>query len=179
MQQMRILKKGVIVVVEELFRNTTKKGLLIFDDLDKILDNLPDNSPNSVDRAEFLENNFTDFLWVFLGVVIFVIIKKSLDFSLIYLLQIKNILGDFLIDKSKSFYANIFLVYVLLILTEFTQLSENHLLWFTALFFLYRFVFIVIKNKKLIFNKLFYFILYICTLEIAPLLIIYKFVLKA
>jgi len=126
-----------------------------------------------------LENNFTDFLWVFLGVVIFVIIKKSLDFSLIYLLQIKNILGDFLVDKSKSFYANIFLVYVLLILTEFTQLSENHLLWFTALFFLYRFVFIVIKNKKLIFNKLFYFILYICTLEIAPLLIIYKFVLKA
>ena len=126
-----------------------------------------------------LGKNFTDFLWVFLGVFLFVIIKKSIDYALIYLLRIKNILGDFLVDKSKSFYANTFLFYILLILTEFTQLSENHLLWVTALFFLYRFVFIVVKNKKLIFNKLFYFILYICTLEIAPLLIIYKFVLKA
>ena len=126
-----------------------------------------------------LGKNFTDFLWVFLGVVLFVIIKKSLDYALIYLLQIKNILDDFLVDKSKSFYANIFSIYVLLILTEFTQFSEKQLLWISGLFFLYRFIFIGIKNKKLLFNNMFYFILYICTLEITPLLIIYKLVIKS
>jgi hypothetical protein len=31
-----------------------------------------------------------------------------------------------------------------------------------------------VNNKNLILNKLFYFILYICALEIAPLLFIYK-----
>lgn len=35
-------------------------------------------------------------------------------------------------------------------------------------------VLIAVNNKKLIVNKLFYFILYICALEIAPLLIFYK-----
>lgn len=37
-----------------------------------------------------------------------------------------------------------------------------------------RYILVLINNKKLIFSDLFYFILYLCTLEIAPLLIILK-----
>lgn len=44
---------------------------------------------------------------------------------------------------------------------------------FVSVLFL-RVILIVTKNNKLIIERLFYFILYLCTLEIAPLLIIYK-----
>lgn len=44
---------------------------------------------------------------------------------------------------------------------------------FVSVLFL-RVILIVVKNNKLIIERLFYFILYLCTLEIAPLLIIYK-----
>ncbi|NQV78269.1 MAG: DUF4271 domain-containing protein, partial [Lutibacter sp.] len=37
-----------------------------------------------------------------------------------------------------------------------------------------RYVLILLNNKKLIFNNLFYFILYLCALEIAPLIIVLK-----
>ena len=48
---------------------------------------------------------------------------------------------------------------------------------YTGLILLVKYVFIMQQNQKLIFNKLFYFILYLCTLEIIPLLLVLKLTL--
>ncbi len=45
---------------------------------------------------------------------------------------------------------------------------------FTAIFLLYFYILILIKNQKNIFTHYFYFILYLCTLEILPLYLFYK-----
>lgn len=49
---------------------------------------------------------------------------------------------------------------------------------FLAMLLLIRVVLIVSKNNKVIFERLFYFIVYLCALEIAPLLILYKVVVN-
>ena len=43
-----------------------------------------------------------------------------------------------------------------------------------VILFIFRAFLIIKKKKKIVIRKLFYFILYFCTLEIAPLLIVYK-----
>jgi len=43
-----------------------------------------------------------------------------------------------------------------------------------AFLLIIRYVLLMINNKKLIINDLFYFILYLCALEIAPLILIFK-----
>lgn len=43
--------------------------------------------------------------------------------------------------------------------------------------FLFYYLLLVKNNQNLIFNKLFYFILYLCALEIAPFIIVYKLII--
>lgn len=50
---------------------------------------------------------------------------------------------------------------------------------FFILLALIRYALLIINNKKLAFNNLFYFILYLCVLEIAPLVIIIKLTIYA
>lgn len=49
---------------------------------------------------------------------------------------------------------------------------------FFVFFMLLRAVFVLIKNNKVIIENLFYFIVYLCTLEIIPLLLIFKLVVN-
>lgn len=48
----------------------------------------------------------------------------------------------------------------------------------TAIILVYNYFVLLVKNQKIIFQHLFYFILYLCTLEIAPLIIYFYIVLK-
>ncbi|QHI37133.1 hypothetical protein IMCC3317_25110 [Kordia antarctica] len=62
-------------------------------------------------------------------------------------------------------------------------LDGNKYVFFSVIltFFAYNFIvfFFLLKNhQKLIISKLFYFILYLCALEIAPYFVIYKFLIK-
>lgn len=52
----------------------------------------------------------------------------------------------------------------------------NISLGYTLFLFLFTYGLILVNNKKIIYANIFYFILYICTLEIAPFLIILKLV---
>jgi hypothetical protein len=65
-----------------------------------------------------------------------------------------------------------FLAYTEIINREIIYLSIIYILFL----FLYSYILILLSNKKIIYNYFFYFILYICTLEIAPLLIVMKLV---
>lgn len=93
-------------------------------------------------------------------------------FSRLFMIQKK--LRLFLISKSVYLYSITFFLLILLVLVQYSQLNILFLVYFSMVVFSIRFLLHVTINKKLVFNGLFYFILYLCAFEIAPLFILFK-----
>ena len=82
--------------------------------------------------------------------------------------------------KQKMILANGFLIFIILINTSITY-TQNYLhiflyigLIFITSYTIFSFLKVLSKHKKIISENLFYFILYLCTLEIIPLFTFYK-----
>lgn len=118
--------------------------------------------------------NITSFLTFFGGLLFYFLIKRIFEYALSLLFLMKNNLQFFMISKTDYLYSISFLLYIAMILCEYANINEIYVFCFAVFLLAVRFVFILIRNKKLIFNKLFYFILYICALEIAPLFVLFK-----
>jgi hypothetical protein len=103
-------------------------------------------------------------------------IKWILEYLLSLLFLAKKEVAFFLVSKSFYLYNICFYLFVVLILTEYTSLGFGFLTVLTVLLFTIRFLVHLYSNKNLIFNKLFYYFLYLCALEIAPLFILFKWV---
>lgn len=92
-----------------------------------------------------------------------------------------NKLQDHLIFLKIS-YLNLIAIYFIPLsaFLAYTKLINKEIIYFSTFYILFLFLFsyllILLNNKKIIYNNFFYFILYICTLEIAPLLIVMKLV---
>lgn len=114
------------------------------------------------------------FLFFFLIILSYFVLKRLLEYLLSVLFLIKKEIKFFLVAKSSYLYSVCFLLYVGVILTEYSILNTVFLLYLAVLLFVIRFVLHIISNKKLVFNKLFYFFLYLCAFEIAPLFILFK-----
>jgi len=97
-----------------------------------------------------------------------------LDTTLCNMLQIQNELSYLVAAKRGYFYSSALLLFPFLIVVMYSFLSTYWLLGFFVLLFILSIVLTFVNNKNLIVSKLFYFILYLCALKIAPLLIIYK-----
>lgn len=119
-------------------------------------------------------NNFDDFLQISLILFGYALLKKGLEHLLVLLFMIKKKLSFFILSKTNYFFAISIYIYFLILLKEYAQLDPLITYFFAGFLFLIRFIFHFLNNKNLILNQLFYFILYICTLEIAPLLILIK-----
>lgn len=119
-------------------------------------------------------DSFTAFLSIFVGLLFYFLIKRIFEYALSLLFLMKNSLHFFVISKTNYLYSISFLLYIAIILYEYAKINEVYVFYFAALLFIIRFFFILVRNKKLIFNKLFYFILYICAFEIAPLFVLFK-----
>ena len=117
---------------------------------------------------------FSSFLSVLLSLSSYFLLLKILENLFLYVFLIKKEVRFFVISKSNYFNAISFLLYIALVLNEYAHLKQTYLYYFACFLFLIRFVFHVVSNKNLIFRKLFYFILYICAFEIAPLFILFK-----
>tara|TARA_B100001287_G_scaffold261523_1_gene250629 strand:- start:361 stop:972 length:612 start_codon:yes stop_codon:yes gene_type:complete len=82
--------------------------------------------------------------------------------------------------KQKMILANGFLIFIFLINISITYTQDNlHMFLSIGLIFItsysiFSFLKILSKHKKIISENLFYFILYLCTLEIIPLFTFYK-----
>lgn len=118
--------------------------------------------------------NFSSYFSVFLVLLSYFLVKRTLEFLLFNLFLIKKEVRFFLISKNNYLHTIVFLLYIALILNEYAGFKLLFLFYFAALLFILRFVIHLINNKKLIFNKLFYLILYICAFEIAPLFLLFK-----
>jgi hypothetical protein len=117
---------------------------------------------------------FSSFLSVLLSLSSYFLLLKVLEYLFSKVFLIKNIVRLFIV--SKSIYLNTIsvLLYIALVLSEYANLKQIYLYYFAAFLFFLRFVFHVVVNKNLVFKKLFYFILYICAFEIAPLFTLFK-----
>lgn len=120
------------------------------------------------------ETGFLVYLSLLLIVFSYFLLKWFTEFLIQILFLSKNKTTYFLVTKSRSLYSISFGVLCLLLSTIYGGLSTNFLLYSSVLLVLLRFTVVTANNKNLIISKLFYFILYLCALEIAPLFILYK-----
>lgn len=117
---------------------------------------------------------FEGFFKVFLGLLGYFLLKNLVEFVLVYLFFLKRKITYFMISKNNYFFAISVYFFFVLLLKQYAHLNPVFIYYFAGFLFLVSFIIYLINNKNLILNHLFYFILYICALEIAPLLIVFK-----
>lgn len=122
-------------------------------------------------------NPLNSFLWISAGALVYFVLKKALEYGISFVLQIQEGVKFYLISKSTYLYSLSYFIFAFIVLFFYADLPINSLFFFFAFGFLFRLILMITYNKNLIFNHLFYFILYICTFEIAPLLILFKLML--
>ena len=110
---------------------------------------------------------FTFFvLRFFLGKFLAVIFEKEKDFEYVTYLKM-SYLSNFCL-----------LIFPLLIIAYYTQYDSANFSLFVfviaVLLLLLYYALIIKNNQKMILRRIFYFILYLCALEIAPIILLYK-----
>ncbi|WP_298779923.1 DUF4271 domain-containing protein [uncultured Polaribacter sp.] len=125
-------------------------------------------------RMFLAEHGFANFLNIFYTLFIYFSLKWILEYLLSVLFLIKNQVRFFLISKSCYLISVSFFLFFGIILSQYSNISSTFLFYFAGFLFAIRFVLHLTYNKNLIFNQLFYFILYICAFEIAPLFLLFK-----
>jgi len=122
--------------------------------------------------------NLEGYLVILFWVGLYFSLRYVLGFLLAYLFNYKNEYSKIIFDKSNYFNNVILWLLPLLIISVYSKYYNKLFFEITAMFFVFllivRYGLMLTMNKKLIFNNLFYFILYICALEIAPLIIVLK-----
>ncbi|KGL62603.1 DUF4271 domain-containing protein [Polaribacter sp. Hel1_85] len=124
--------------------------------------------------VDSVEQGFYTFLKILSLVFSYFAVKWLLEVLFSLLFKIKNQVKFFLASKSFYLYSVSFTLLIGVVLVEYSQLNTLFLVYFSAVLFSVRFIIHTASNKKLIFSELFYFILYLCAFEIAPLFILFK-----
>ncbi len=118
--------------------------------------------------------SFVLFISIYSFVLAYLLIFILLDKIIASLFEIQHEVSYLFSSKTTYFYSIALLLFPLLIVTCYSEMSTFILFCFFIGFFLLSALLLFLNNKNLIINKLFYFILYLCALQVAPLLIIYK-----
>ena len=130
-----------------------------------------------IDYVGVKKNSFVSFFKTFLILFAYFSVKIYLEYLLSSLFLIKNQVRFFLVSKTSYLYNISILLLVAFVIFEYSFFNNNYLYFICLLLFLIRFILLLLNNKNLIFSKLFYFILYLCAFEIAPLFLMVKLLL--
>lgn len=118
------------------------------------------------------------FFQILSAVFIFIIVKTSIEKMIGAVFSIKNVIDQYIYEKlTYRNFISLLLIIANLIFYFSVKPDLNTLLIFTGIPFLINilFLFYSYKNyRSLIFSNFFYFLLYLCALEISPYLILYK-----
>ncbi|WP_411556562.1 DUF4271 domain-containing protein [Lutibacter sp. TH_r2] len=125
-----------------------------------------------------IEKGLKTYVFIVLGVLFYFSVRYLIGKFISFIFNL-NFLHNKLIYEKTNYLNNLILwILPFLVLSFYNPLSNNLPLKFTiiitVILLIMRYILLVINNKKLVFNSLFYFILYLCALEIAPLVIILK-----
>ena len=118
------------------------------------------------------------FFQILSAVFIFIIVKTSIEKMIGAIFSIKNVIDQYIYEKlTYRNFISLLLIIANLIFYFSVKPDLNTLLIFTGILFLINILilFYTYKNyRSLIFSNFFYFLLYLCALEISPYLILYK-----
>lgn len=119
---------------------------------------------------------FEDYLLYTFYLFSYVILRFLAVFALFSVFQFTSKLSFFMTSKRAYLYS-ISIALLFLNVFYFYAFQNQYLLFIglTVLFSL-RFSLIVINNKNLIIRELFYFILYLCAFELAPLFVLFRLI---
>ena len=113
-----------------------------------------------------------------LCLLVFFLGQSLAQLTIAWVFNIVKLINYYL--KQKMIVANGFLIFIFLINTSITY-TQNYFhiflnigLIFITSYIIFSFLKVLSKHKKIISENLFYFILYLCTLEIIPLFAFYK-----
>ncbi len=122
--------------------------------------------------------NFNTYMLLFFVVGLYFSIHFLFGLLLALLFNFKNEYTKAIYFKISHFNNLILWILPFLIFSIYASKYQELLVRITFLIFvlllIVRYSLFLLNNKKLIFNNLFYFILYLCALEIAPLIIVLK-----
>tara|TARA_B110000902_G_scaffold64361_1_gene76369 strand:- start:2783 stop:3373 length:591 start_codon:yes stop_codon:yes gene_type:complete len=129
----------------------------------------------------FLEKgkaNVLLFLQILFVVFVFIIVKTSIEKMIGAIFSIEKLINHYIYEKlSYRNFLSLLLIIANLIFYFSIKPDLNILLILTGILFLGNMLILSYSYKNyrsLIFSNLFYFLLYICALEISPYLILYK-----
>ncbi len=122
------------------------------------------------------EHSFFNFLALFSILTTYFIVRHLLDYFLSNILGLSLATKYFLVTKSGYLNTLSLWLFPSIIIYQYAFNNNFFLLTIFFILFVFRVFLILINNKRIVILKLFYFILYFCTLEIAPLLIAYKII---
>ena len=118
------------------------------------------------------------FFQILSAVFIFIIVKTSIEKMIGAVFSIKNVIDQYIYEKlTYRNFISLLLIIANLIFYFSVKPDLNTLLISTGILFLINILilFYTYKNyRSLIFSNFFYFLLYLCALEISPYLILYK-----
>ena len=118
------------------------------------------------------------FLKILFVVFVFIIVKTSIEKMIGAIFSIEKVINHYIYEKlSYRNFLSLLLIVTNLIFYFSVKPDLNTLLIFTSILFLINILilFYTYKNyRSLIFSNFFYFLLYLCALEISPYLILYK-----
>ncbi len=110
--------------------------------------------------------------------IIYILFYYSVHFILKEIFQFNKAIEQLTFLKFKYLNTVVLILFPFIILVAYANKWNVYILKITIvialLLVVWRTIVLFTSNKNLIFNKLFYFILYLCTLEITPLVVIYK-----
>lgn len=128
------------------------------------------------------ENGFETFYIVLFKLFLFIIGRYLIGKIISFVFGIDKIQG--ILSFVKFTYISKVAIYILPFIITLSYISLYNLLLLrvttvlTILLLLFFYGKILLQNQKLIFRNLFYFILYLCTLEITPLIYLFKVIIK-
>lgn len=109
-------------------------------------------------------------------VLVYMLGRNLLEAVLMRLLAIKELLSHFFLSKRSYLYSISIGLFFLNVVYFYGFQRITLLLSGITLLFAIRLILILFNNKNLIIKELFYFILYLCAFEIAPLFILFKLI---
>ena len=120
---------------------------------------------------------FLDYLQVSKYVLLCLTIRYVVDFLLIILFDIIDSLVTYFFFSRRSYSYSISLGLLILNILYFYTFNSYYFLIFGIIaLFSIRYLLILYYNKNLIIKELFYFILYLCAFELAPLFVLFKLI---
>ena len=118
------------------------------------------------------------FLKILTTVFVFIIIKASIEKMIGVIFSIENVIDQYVYEKlTYRNFLSLILIITNLVFYFSVQPDLNILLIFIGILFILNMLILYYSYKNhrsLIFSNLFYFLLYLCALEISPYLILYK-----